>query len=605
MSTIALSTSRPLSRIAAALMIGTALACGSVALAPAQAQVVTVERLAFGPPQMAVTVPKIEVDGSSLTQGELATLFQFKDVKSISDMLGRFNAKSVRFPEIRVEQNLPKGDGKATKQTIVYRDLVFTDVVAGKAKAAVLTGGSMDMDDSELGKSTGTIGRMSMEEIDFTSMVRFMIDKAVGGEAPKTLYRNAAFDGMSLKGDKFEMSMGKMTFGEFRARPMRTPFSEIFALAQEMDKTKGQPPKSEDLKKLVDFMMDLLEAFESTPATMENLKITAEDKTKKTPINISMAKMTFGAFGKRRYPSITADNLEIKAVDGSVSMGSFNFKGIDFTPTAVALQEVGGQPLEAWAATNWRKLIPGFDGFAVANVNIDVPDDKNKGQRIKAKLGSYDLTLGSYVQGIPTNISTKAQNFVFDIPANTKDNGMREIMALGYKALDVSAALSAKWNESSNTINIENLSAQGAGMGAVNIKATIGNAIKELFIGDPTMMQIAALGLTAKDLEVKVDNSGLLEKVVAREAQKQGKKPEEFRRDMGAMANLVIPGLLGGGEAAQTVANAVSAFLAKPGSLLVSARAKDPAGISLGEAAMASGNPMAIIQKIAITARAN
>src|SRR5262245_15248493 len=102
------STHRMLPRLFAALMVGTALSCGSAALAPARAQTVTVEKLTFGPKEMAVTVPKIEVDGSSLTQGELTTLFQFTDIKSIADLLGRFNAKSVRLPEIRIEQNLSK-----------------------------------------------------------------------------------------------------------------------------------------------------------------------------------------------------------------------------------------------------------------------------------------------------------------------------------------------------------------------------------------------------------------------------------------------------------------------------------------------------------------
>ena len=332
MSVSATSTNRMLPRLFAALMIGAAWSYGSAALAPASAQTIAVEKLTFGPKELVVTIPKIEADGSNLTQGELATLFQFKDIKSIADLLGRFNAKAVRLPEIRIEQNLPKGGGKATLQTIIYRDLTFTDVVGGKAKAAVLAGGSMTMEDSELGKSTGTIGRMAMEDIDFTAAVRFMIDKAVGGEAPKTIYRNGVFDGMTMKGDKFEMTMGRMTFGEFRARPMRTPFTEIFALAQDMEKTKGQPPSPENTKKLIDFIVDMLDAFETSPAAMENLRIVAPDKNKNTPITISLGKMTIGPFGKRRYPSILAENMEIKAADGSVSMGGFNFKGIDFFP---------------------------------------------------------------------------------------------------------------------------------------------------------------------------------------------------------------------------------------------------------------------------------
>jgi hypothetical protein len=289
------------------------------------------------------------------------------------------------------------------------------------------------------------------------------------------------------------------------------------------------------VRRILDFMIDLLDAIESTPMTMETMRITAPDAQKR-PMNASLGKVTIGAFGKRRYPSVLAENIKIEAPDGIVSFASFNFKGIDFAPTAAGIQEAGSQ-LEAWAAENWRKLLPNFDGFALAGMNVDVPDTKNRGQRIKAKLGDFDLTLGSYIQGIPTNISTRLRNFVFDIPANTKEAGLKDILALGYRSLDVSAVLSAKWDEGAKTIIFDNVSVQGASMGGVNVKAIVGNAIKELFTGDPTMMQIAAMGLTAKELEIKVDNSGIIEKLVAQEAAKQGKKPEDFRRDMGAMAN--------------------------------------------------------------------
>lgn len=604
MSSLLPSRLRPPARLSAAALFA-ALCAAPAAFTPAVAQTTVIERLSFGPPMMNAAVPRVEVEGSSLTQGELTALFQFKDVRSIADMLSRFNARALRVPEIRMEQNLPAAGGRTTRQTTIYRDLVLTDISAGKARSAVVAGGAMEAEDDLLGKTTGSFGRMSVEDVDFTAIVRFLIDKASGGEAPRTLYRNGSLDGMSMKGAKFEMSLGRMSFGEFRARPLKEPVMSIVDLAQKMEANKGEKPSPEDTRRLVDFVMDILDAFESTPATLHSLRVVAPDKDRNQPVTVSMGKMTVGAFGKRRYPAIQMENLDIRLPTGGMSIASITFKGIDFNPTAAGLQEAGLQPLEQWAAENWRKLLPSFDGFAFAGFNIDVPDDKNPGQRIKARIGEYDLTLTSYLQGVPTNIATSLRNFIFEIPAGTKESGLRDLIALGFRTLDMSATLRTRWNEAERVIAVETLSAQGTGMGAVNIKANIGNAIRELFAGDPTMMQIAAMGLTAKDIEIKLDNSGLIEKLIAREAQKQGKKPEDLRRDLGAMANIMIPGMLGGGAAAQAVANAVSAFLAKPGSLTIAARSKDPVGVSVGEAAMAAGNPASLLQKVDLTARAN
>ncbi|MET0605120.1 MAG: hypothetical protein ABWZ80_01570 [Beijerinckiaceae bacterium] len=598
------SSKRTLPKLVAALMVGTALAYGTASYAPAAAQTTTIERLNFGPPQMAVSIPKVDVEGSSLTQGELTTLFQFKDAQSIVDVLGRLNAKAVRIPEIRVEQNLPAGDGKAVRQLTIYRDLTLTDISAGKARALAVSGGTMDMDDPTLGKTAGTFGRISVEDADFTAMARFFVDKATGDEAPKVIYRNGLFDGMSMKGAKFELTVGRMAFGEFRARPLKRGLLPIFDLIARAEKAKGEPADPQHMRDILNFIVDMFEAFESSPATVDGLKVAASDE-KNRPINATVGKITIGAFTKLRYPSLTAENLKVEAPDGSFTLASASFKGTDLAPVAAGIREAEGQDFETWISANWRKLIPSFDGFALAGMNIDVPDAKNPGQRIKAKLGDFDVTLGAYMQGIPTNISTRLRNVVFDIPANTTEKGLKDILALGYRTLDVSGAIQAKWDENSKTISFDNVSVQSAAMGGVNVKATIGNAIKELFVGDPTMMQIAAMGLTAKDLEIKVDNAGLIDKLIAQEARRQNKKPEDFRRDMGAMANVIIPGVLGGGEAAQTVANAVSAFIAKPISLLVAAKSKDPAGLSIGEAAMASGNPLALIPKLNISAKAN
>ena len=295
--------------------------------------------------------------------------------------------------------------------------------------------------------------------------------------------------------------------------------------------------------------------------------------------------------------------------------GGLGRKRVMLTAGAVsALVSVldGGAPAIAqinremdWAQDNWRKLIPAFGGFYLNGIDFDFPDEKNKGQRIRGKLGEFDVTLAQYLGGIPTNIAAKLKNLAFDIPSNTKEKGLVDLLELGYRKIDVSAAFGTVWDEAAKNIKVTSLGFEGTDMGSVSIASTIGNAARELFTGDKNAMQLAALGLTMKDINVSIKNSGIFDKVYEREAKKGKKSPAQLKQEIAGMAQALIPAFLGGSDAATAVGKAVAQFAEKPNMLTVNAKSKEPNGITLLEAMMNSGNPMALLPKIDISASAN
>jgi hypothetical protein len=95
----------------------------------------------------------------------------------------------------------------------------------------------------------------------------------------------------------------------------------------------------------------------------------------------------------------------------------------------------------------------------------------------------------------------------------------------------------------------------------------------------------------------------LFERVLAQEAKKQKKTPEDLRREYGMAAAIAVPSILGNSASAKAVGQAVARFVAKPGRLNISARTKDPAGLGFADVA-AAAEPAALLEKLEITATA-
>ena len=174
---------------------------------------------------------------------------------------------------------------------------------------------------------------------------------------------------------------------------------------------------------------------------------------------------------------------------------------------------------------------------------------------------------------------------------------------MGYRNIDLSAKLALAWQEASKEFAIRTLSLGGAGMARLDATGTLGNIGKEVFTGDLALAQVALLGATAKNVELKLQNLGLAEKLVENEAKKSKRKVEDVRREYGMMASLGLAAILGPSDGAKALANAVARFVAKPGTLTVKAAAKTPAGLGLADV-IALGEPTEIFDKIDVQATA-
>jgi hypothetical protein len=124
-----------------------------------------------------------------------------------------------------------------------------------------------------------------------------------------------------------------------------------------------------------------------------------------------------------------------------------------------------------------------------------------------------------------------------------------------------------------------------------------------VFASDLALAQVALLGATAKGVEIRLQNLGLVEKLIENEARKSKRKVEDVRQQFTMVASLGLAAILGPSDGAKSVAAAASRFVAKPGTLTVQASARSATGLGLADV-ITMTEPTEIFEKIDLKAAA-
>lgn len=586
--------------LAAALLSGVVMAT-SPSMTPAFAETLTVTDVLVGESVYAITIPKIEVVDGNISEADIRSLFKGEDPAGLSAKLATWNAASIKIPEFSFKQTFNDADGAPQTVEVIYKGLTVDNLENGVAKSSRIEGGELKTSGPK--GANGTFGAFTTGLFDFGALMAFYVG---GGEKTgdmRTVYKDIAFDGMTLTGPEgFKCEIGKFAAAEFKARPMEISFLELATLAESMN---GQrEPTADELAKFVGFYKDIFTGIESSPSTFSGFDCRFPDD-KGRPVTFVVGEVTVDGFGNARYPAITMNNMNITVEgDGFVKLGKVTFKGMELGGIFEAIEAAGDQLSPAWFETNYRKVIPAVLGFGIEGVDIDVPDSADPTQRVKGKIGKFDVTLGNHVLGIPTDVSIVSEHAVVDIPENSTDESFKQLRALGYSTIDVGATIQLKWDEAAGTISVDEASMTGENMGTVNLSGVIGNAGKDLFAEDPGTMQGAAMGLSVKALTLAAEDTGIAAKIFELVAKEQGGTADAIRGQVSGMAAGMIPMVLGGTEQAQQVANAVMTFLNGGTSLTISAEAKDPAGVGLADFMAAQENPAVLAEKVNLSAEA-
>ncbi len=547
-----------------------------------------------------LTIPHIEISGSSLSKADLQALVEGPWGLSTADVLSKFDATSVVIPEIRLEFTAPGvGNGPPMTQSLAYRDTHMEDIKGGKAARVAIAGMSSDVKGP---RSLNTsIGKLLVTDYDFAGVVRFIYATAQPGEALKQISGPSTLENWhSADASGVEVNIGHVSAGAVKARPLVTPLADMIpALKQAMLPDKTRAPAA--AAKMVSVLADFYDAIAFDGMSVSDITFKVPDPSFKSG---SIQTVKLGAIANSRITEWRIEGLDVSAAGGHVKLGRGAFLGLDLKPflaSMSALSKGGELNEDAMKNLDWRSAIPHLDAIEVSDVDVDIPQNSSPQS---FKLAGYEIKLGNYVGAIPTSLQSRLDRFAAD--ASSLKGQAAELLQLGYKAVDFSTGTDIVWNESGKSLNVNEISAKGVDMGSVNLKATLGNVPRELFAGSLAQMQVAGLGITLGDASLRIENTGLLDKIVARMATAQKTTPDKLRASWGTQAALGIPQLLGGSDSAKALGNAVASFIAKPKNLTVSVKAKDANGLGITDLMAGGGpNPAAILDKLDVKASAN
>lgn len=595
-------------------LAGTALAVILVAFtSPVWAADFQIDNVKIDLGRMVINAPKIMVKGSTLEKDAFLALFSGAAGDSAAARAARLNAAEISAPELSLVQNF--GD---QKQTTTYRDIRLTDIREGRIGRGESASGTIVGDGGATGPLKGELKRTAFDAFDLRQSARVLTEKAAPGVEEKMLPVIGSFeqDGYTLDmGKAGKASLGKTTARGFAAKvgsePLLDVINQLAAASDEVEKKDGKTDeksaqKSDAEKRLGLSMLSLFDMFEYGSGEARDFAMTVSAPptpgAKPETADIKIARMAFGENTPAKS-GFALEGFRFSSGPAKGGIDSISYSGFSFAPVLRELRLALTEPDKPIDELDFRRFIPTIGTVRLAGITIDAPPVVTGKDPIKIALGTFELKAGEQLNGIPTSLGLTIDRLVTPIVDTASNPAAKDMIAMGIRSLDLSARLDLAWEAAKNEIAIRNLSLGSAGLVQLDASGTLGNVTKDLFSSDTALAQVAALGATARNVQVKLQNFGLVEKLIENEARKSKRKVEEVRQQYAMIASLGLAAILGPSDAAKTLTAAVSRFVARPGTLSVSASARSPAGLGLADV-ITMTEPTEIFDKIDLKADA-
>lgn len=568
-----------------------------IAAAFAQSSV-TLENLAFKGDKGSVSVPKVMVEGTNATKAEIEALFDGKSNDTLAQRLSRISAASITIPTIVISQMLPEATTVTTYKDMVLRSISNGVVAEGFAPSmtsnAKRSAGNTDFPEFEV---TGE--RLTLKGLDMALLLRFLFNKAEPGETLKVAVAEQSIGKTLYKtSDNGTLSFSEISIRDFKLRPLATPLTSLLGSAENLAKDKSDEGQKRALAAMLDFVGSMAIGSFEVAGMAGDLR----PEPGKPPMQVSIGRIAGGG-GAQTPGRFTMKDFRVNNQADTVTLGDFTVEDISFGSMTQALTKIASTPNFDPMDMDPTALIPKVGLVRIAGIDVDVPDTKDSKQRIKARLGLFETRMSNHVGPIATNVAVNMDGLRMDIPQNTKESGLGDLLQMGYNSIDLSARFEQVWDQAASKLKINELSLRMAGMFAARASAEVSNATKELFTLDKAVAAVALLGLSANSLSVNLRNEGIFEKLIAKQAKETKEKPEDVRAQIAAAATLMVPMILGDHPAAKTLGAVLGKFVADPKTLTVTLKAP---GAGLGATDfIAASDPMNLLKKIDITATAN
>lgn len=630
------STRRPvLLRALLASACAVALLAGPAPSAPAAAQeaasavqdlVLDNVSLAFG--DTLVTAPKVTVSGTRLSRDDLLAILksESKDAKDASKdswpaRLQRLDAGSLTMPELRVERR----DGEK-RQVVTYRDVAARTIRAGRISELTAAGATLSVEGApQAGR--GSYGRIRAEEVDLTALARLYSEAGSATTPFLRLYASLAVEAIAFIDERgTTVSIARLTGRDLSGR--QTPATWRGAVEALGDGGLAEDDRAKRAR-AAGLLADLAEAVSVGSLEATDLKV--KEVKGEDPLSFSIGRMSYAGGTEA---AITLADVGFGAKEAQGKVGRLTLTGFSLEPTITALRRLAKAPAPADASpgkgaapaqdpqeAELRRLTPVIGTLTLSDLGLDLaqaavaPGPIASGDPLKAPkpvalpplqigLRGASMSFGPPKDGVPTESRFSLTGLTMPASAVEGVPGLGSLGLYGYRDLDLDATADTAWSEDKRELSFKELSLSGKDMGRLHLNATLGGIGPEVFDPDAAVSGFAMLSATAKALDLTLENGGLFERFIDAQAKVLSLKPDELRKEYVTASVIGVPVILGNSAAAKAIGAAMGKFVAKPGILSISAKAKSGEGLGMVDVSTAP-TPAAVLDKLDVSAKAD
>ena len=600
-----------------------------------------------------INIPHLQIEDANLNRQMLADVFGGGSELTTAQRVERFAAKKVHLSEIQVEQSIVD-----TTQKTVYKNLTLNDMKSGSIASIKLDNAQVDMtvavpqDDGSINKEPMTvlIGQTEGKDIDAAFMTRFYTEKANGDDNDIKQIQGA----YSTKDITFKLPEATATIEEIKSTgfSMRLPEIPFLDMIQEMAAVEKIDDLSDDERRdLFRKLITIYEIFGKGDAEFLGIKIMPKDETKPSGTIASVA-MTFN---KQAF-DMSMKGMNIGTKTDYFKLDEFSWNGFDYASSLEAAKKLIEVPSDEIDKFPFTTLMPTIGTFRIAGIDADLPntelndadtvddaemdgiegtpdtlttpdDDQDDAAeitapeteagdttaeedttpamptRVKFKAKNMSLALLNPVNGIPTDVQISYDDLDIPVPQEA-DSVSLKLHELGLDRLVISSNTHILWDEPSESLIFKDISYKGDKLGSIALSGVMGGMSRDFFSGDKALMQIAAFGLKAKEINLRIEDKGMVDSAIKIAAQENGSTEEETRQLAALTIAMLAAEFAESSPQIQDAVKMLNKFIANPNIFTLSIKAKSERGIGAFEMLAITQNPMSLLDKVNISATA-
>jgi len=630
------STSRsPLKRAALASVCALALFGAGAALpaGPARAQegasaVQDVElqdvTLAFG--TTTVSAPRMKVSGTRLSREGLLAIFKPDAKEPWATRLARLDAGSLTIPELRVTRS-----DTGVRGVVIYRDVAARGINAGRIGELTAAGAGIETQNAQgNSKGTGSYGAIRGEEVDLAALARLYTEAGDGKGPLQRIYAALSLDDVAFTDERgTSVRLAHVGGRDFSGRQTPATWTGAVEALGGLDAAKDDPAGRARIAAL---SADLVEAV--SIGSLEATGLGIKENRGEAPIDLGIGRLSYASGGDA--PGLLLSDVAFAGRAGRARIGRLGLSGFSLDPTVAALRRIAQETARkepgaeaGLSDADLRRLAPTLGTLTLSDLALDLPPEPapagatnhpTSSPRTGADplsgsapakpepplhlgLRQATMSFGPPRDGVPT--ATRLSLSGLTMPASAVEGvpGLGSLGLYGYRDLDLDVVADTVWNDGAKELTLKEVSLVGKDMGTLRLAATLGGIGPEVFDPDAAVSGFAMLSASAKALDLSLVNGGLFERFIAAQAKTLSLKPDELRKEYVTASVLGVPVILGNSPAAKAIGAAMGRFVTKPGTLSISARAKNAAGLGVADVSTAP-TPAAVLDKLEVSAKA-